>query len=122
MNLQDAIPDFTIIQGDDLTFTLTFKDEDGVVIDITGFTVFFTAKKDFDEVVDDADAPLSATVTSHTDPTNGITEINIPNTDTVDLEPRKYYYDIQIKDLANKISSAQYGVLEVLRDVTNRTT
>lgn len=120
--IQDATIDFEIIQGDDETITVTFKDEDGVAINITGYTVFFTMKKRPDDDSDDSDAPIKKTVTSHTDPTHGITVVNLTSAETALLEPRRYVYDFQLKDLSNKITSSRYGVLEVIKDVTNRTT
>ena len=120
--IQDAVVDFELIQGDDEAITVTFKDEDGVAIDITGYTVFFTIKKRPDEDSDDSDAIFKATITSHTDPANGITTIDIPRDTMADIEARRYVYDLQLKDTSDKINSSKYGVLEVINDITNRTT
>lgn len=119
--IQDAVIDFELIQGDDESLTVTFKDEDGAVIDITGYTVFFTMKKRPDDDSDDSDAPIKKTVTSHSDPTNGETIIYLTSAETAVLEARRYVYDLQLKDLSDKINSTKYGVLEVIKDVTNRT-
>ena len=39
----------SIVRGDSKQYTLYFKDSDGVVIDITGWTVFFTVKEKIDD-------------------------------------------------------------------------
>ena len=121
MNINDRPIDFEIIQGDDSAIQVTFKDEDGVAINITGYTVYFTVKKKPDADEDDSTAVLKKEVTSHTDPTNGITNIEIAKADTEDVEPRRYFYDLQLKDGSGKISSSKYGVLEIIPDITNRT-
>ena len=121
MNIQDRPIDFEIIQGDDHAIQVTFTDENGAVINITGYTVFFTMKKRPDEDADDSDAPIKKTVTSHSDPTNGETIIYLTSAETAVLEARRYVYDLQLKDLSDKINSTKYGVLEVIKDVTNRT-
>lgn len=121
LSIQDAIVDFELIQGDDESLTVTFTDENGAVINITGYTVFFTIKKKPDDDADDSEASLKKTVTSHSDPTNGKTIILLTNAETATLEARRYYYDLQIKDLSDRINSSRYGILEVVKDVTNRT-
>ena len=108
---------FSLIRGDDRTFALEFK-KDGVAIDITGWTVFFTLKKStYDS---DNDALIKKTVTTHTDPTNGKTEFSITNTET-DALIGIYYYDIQYKDTANKINTVMIGTMNFQEDVTRRT-
>lgn len=121
LSILDATVDFEIIQGDDETLKLTFKDENNAPINLTGYTVFFTMKKRPDDDADDSEAPLKKTVTVHTDPTNGITHIPLPSAETALLEARRYVYDFQLKDLSDKLTSTKYGVCEVIKDVTNRT-
>jgi len=107
---------FKLIRGDDHTFALEFK-QDGVPKNITGWTVFLTVKKNIDDL--DANAVISKTVTSHTDPTNGKTEISIADTETDPL-CGIYYYDIQYKDLAGIIKTVMLGTLNFYKDVTRR--
>lgn len=119
-SLQDATVDFEIIQGDDETFEITFKDENALPINITGYTVFFTLKKKLDSDATDDEASIKVSVTSHTDAVNGETSVSLTNDQTSALEARRYYYDFQLKDTSNKIASTKYGVCEVIPDVTNR--
>ena len=60
-----------IKRGDTKTYTLYFVDEDEAPIDITGWTVFFTAKNKPSD--NDASAVISKTITSHSNPTAGET-------------------------------------------------
>jgi len=77
--------------GDDVTLNLTFKDANGVVIDITAYTVYFLLKRNRYDT--DAGAAVSKTITAHTDPTNGLTQIALTNAETVLLKG-SYYYSI----------------------------
>lgn len=107
-----------ITRGDDESITVTFKDSDSNPIDITGFTVYFTAKNRKSDI--DGDAVISKDITSHSDPVNGETVIFLSNTDT-SIEPGTYYYDIQYKNTANEITTVIISTLEVKQDITTRT-
>ena len=110
-----------IVRGDTEVFELAFTDEDDVIIDITGWTVYMTVKVSLFEA-DDTDAVISKTVTSHTSPTLGQTEITFTSTETDNLTPGTlYYYDIQIKTDDDMIKTIMKGQLNVLYDVTRRT-
>jgi len=108
---------FKLVRGDDRTFALEFK-KDGVAWDITGWTVFFTLKKNISD--SDDDAAIKKTITVHTDPTNGKTEFSITSSET-DLLSGIYDYDIQYKDTGNKINTAMIGKMSFKEDVTRRT-
>ena len=85
---------FTIIRGTDFTFNVTVT-QDSVAVDITGYTLYFTAKKQFSDA--DADAEISKTIlpAQLTDPTHGITAITLSNSET-DINEGKYKFDITI--------------------------
>lgn len=108
-----------VIRGDDVTLNATFQDENGQAINLTGCTVFFTVKDNYTST-DDSAALISKTVTSHTFPLLGQTSISLTSTDT-NLAEADYYYDFQLKDASNKITSTQRGLLAVTWDVTRRT-
>lgn len=63
------------------TLTLTVK-ATGLPYDLTGITVYFTAKKKNDNTDDDTLAVISEKITVHTDPTNGITTLVLDTTQT----------------------------------------
>lgn len=103
-----------IIRGDDVTLHTVFKDEDGVAVDISDADLKFTAKNDFDSV-----AVISKTMASglHTDPTNGITDINFLHTET-GIDPGDYYYDIELTFGDGTVNSIDYGKLIVKPDIS----
>lgn len=106
-------PDLFIIRGDTVTINALFSG-----VDLTGTTVFFTAKPALTDDTTDTNAVIAVEVTSHDDPTNGHTIIELSSTDT-DVEPGDYYYDIQIKD-GSEITSIPARKLRIYADVTRR--
>jgi hypothetical protein len=72
----------TIQKGNLYSATLTVTDTAGLPYDLTGITVFFTAKKKNDNTDNDALAVISEKITVHTDPTNGITTLELDTTQT----------------------------------------
>jgi hypothetical protein len=113
-------PDINIIRGDtsSINFSLT---DDGSPVDLTGATVFFTAKPALTNDITDTSAVMSVEVTSHSNPTAGETVIPLSSTDT-DVTPGEYFYDIQVKRGDATIVSIPARKLEVFADVTRRTT
>jgi hypothetical protein len=109
---------FTIIRGDDVTIPVTFSDDAGQAINITGATVFFTVKSDLSDT--DDDAVIAKTITTHSNASQGQTTITLTANDTL-IDAGKYYWDLQIKDSAGKITSTLADTLEVKLDVTRRT-
>ena len=107
---------FKLIRGDDQVFALKFK-QGGVAKDITGWTIFFTLKRDKDD--SDDDAIIEKTVTTHTNPTQGETEFSITDTETDSLQGI-YYYDVQYKDTTPNIKTVMIGTMSFEKDVTRR--
>src|SRR3990167_866883 len=102
---------FEIIRRDDTDLELTFTDVDGNPIDLTGCTVFFTAKRRVKDV--DDDAVISTELDEFEAPETGVCTIPLTDVET-DITPGNYYYDVQLKDTSNKIASSVKGILRVL--------
>jgi len=83
----------TIFKNSTKVYQLTFK-KDGTVTDITGWTIYMTAKLNVED--SDANAIINKTITSHSDATNGQTQIELEKTDTAYVGT--YYYSIDFKD------------------------
>ncbi len=102
-------------------FELQFK-KNGQPINITEWVVYFTAKtamKDTDdEAVIEKDIGNESGATSHSDPTNGKTLIELSPTDT-NLEGN-YYYDVKYKDGDRNIAIVVKGKIKFTRTVTTR--
>jgi len=79
-----------IYRGDIEKLNFVFT-KDNAPIDITGYTVTLTIKKE-----KGGQLVLQKQQTTHTDPTNGKTEIVLDSTDT-DLEEGFYVYDILLE-------------------------
>lgn len=109
--------ELSVIRKTTNTFTLTIK-ENGVAKNITGFTIFFTVKKNTSQT--DTQAVISKTITSHSNPTHGITLITLSPTDT-NIQQGTYVYDIRYKDLSNNIYAIPQDNFTILDYVTQRT-
>jgi hypothetical protein len=108
-----------IIRRDDTTITTTCKDSSGNPIDITGYSVFFTVKSEPNQP--DSDALISKKVTSHSNPTQGITHITLTHDDT-NIDEGDYIYDFQLVTPGGAVSSSQRDTITVTNDITIRTT
>lgn len=108
-------PDIELIRGDSSSIKFTLQG-----VDLTGATVFFTAKSEISDDLTDSDAAIAVEVTDHSNPTAGETIIPLTPTDT-NVDPGVYFYDIQVKKGSTVITSIRARKLEVFADVTRRT-
>ena len=109
------IMDMEIVRLDTKTIPLKFYTEHGDT-DITSWTIFFTMK----EKITDADsaAKISKTITVHTNPLAGETEIPLVSADTAQ-NPGSYIYDVQVS-YSGEIKTILTGTITILSGVTNR--
>jgi len=108
-----------IYRGDDEAFKLTFTDSAGSAVDITGYTVWMTVKTN--ETDTDANAQIQKKVTSHTNASGGISQVDMTDDDT-DISIGTYYYDIQIKDGSGLITTILKAKFIVEQDITTNIT
>jgi len=104
-----------VYRGDSKTYELEFLDEQGNKLDLTNVEITFTVKRSVYD--DDSQAIIQKIITSHTDPTNGITRISLTPADT-DKEDGVYVFDIQMKDSLNNIKTLVVGRFYIKPDVT----
>ena len=116
----------TIKRGTTYPITVTFLDEAGAPIDLTGATVYFTAKSvESDIITDDASAVIEKDVTVHVDEAGnpsadeGITTILLTGTDTT-VSPGNYFYDITVKYASGVINTPIEGKVKIDGKPTNR--
>ena len=102
-------------RGDTVVLNFAFANTD-----LTGATVYFTAKTAVDNDLSDSSAVAQETVTDHTDPTNGITQITLEPVQTTVIDPGKYGYDIQLKTADGIVSTVEVGEVIVKGDYTRR--
>lgn len=108
-----------IYRGDTVTRQLTFQNEDGTPMDITGATVFFTAKTAADDDVTDS-AAIKKDITSHDNAVAGLSTLILTPAETT-VTPGKYTYDFQLKTASGNIITYSGGKIEILADITRRT-
>ena len=107
--------DITIKRGDTYNYNINIKDNDGVAINTTGWTIWFTVRKHLasNVIVSDTDALIAKEISGTS---TGIIPLVLSSTDT-DLPVGSHYYDIQIKN-SNGIHSSSTGRFIVEADVT----
>lgn len=105
-------------RGDDFALGLNFT-ENGSPINITGWTIFFTIKRNLTD--SDAAAVIAKTITSFPDAVNGEAVITLDDTETDDLQG-DYYYDVQMKKPVGLIKTIVKSIIRFEDDVTLRTT
>ena len=110
--------DLSIYEGNDKTWTVTVTDSDSVAIDITGYTFLFTVKKKISD--SDDNAIISKNITTHSDPTGGITAIIINREDTVDISPKQYPCDFQMIDDDDKRITIFKGTFTIIQSIGDR--
>ena len=113
---------FKVRRGNTVPITLVITVEN-VPFDLTGCTLFFTAKEDISQA--DADAPLKAQTgagITHTDALAGEAKILLgpPDTDNVPTDVA-LVCDVQLKTATGEIYTVANGKLTFLEDVTRRT-
>lgn len=110
---------FTIKQGDSFAINITIKDSEGVAMDLTGKTVFFTAKKWKEDT--DANAIISKAVLDIITPEDGTVTISLTAEETALFREGVYWWDIQVVD-GDSVQSTAKARLRVTSDVTNEIT
>ncbi len=105
-----------IYRGDDKTWNLTFRDSTGDSIDITGSTVWLTVKSSISDP--DESALIQKQVTTHSNPTQGETQISLLPVDTSDVSVGRYEYDMQLIESSGKITTFMRGVFSISQDIT----
>jgi hypothetical protein len=108
-----------LIRRDTATIEVTITDTAGNAVDLTGCTVFFTVKKKPNQA--DASAVISKEVSVFDDPLLGIALINLSASDT-DIVSGVYWYDVQLKKADGTIVSKVRDQIEIVQDITVRTT
>jgi hypothetical protein len=104
-------------RGDSGRLDVTVTQSDGTAYDLTGATLFLTVKNALTDA--DSAAVIRKEVTSHDAPLAGESHFEILTTDNATAGVR--FYDVQLKDSANKIFTLFGGVWRVVADVTVRT-
>lgn len=119
-----ALRRLNLVRGDSQIYTLTFKKADGTLYSLKNWAVFFTLKTNWS--LPDAQASLQKIYTSSgifdatcgSASTTGVAVVTLEPTDTVDLDPGEYDFDIAVRTAANETYTVMKGKLELEYDVT----
>lgn len=106
-----------IIKGTDATLNVNFT-EDNEPVNITGYTLFFTIKKECDINKDDTYALIKKDITEHTDAEQGKSQIILTNEDT-NIPAGNYYWDIRLKK-EGVITQTKRDRIEITEGITKR--
>ncbi len=115
-----ALKQLTLIQGNTQTYTLTFMNGSAnTPYCLKNWVVYFTLKTD--PSLPDTQASLQKKVTSFSDSTGGTTGlavISIVPTDTINLNPQQYDFDIKVVTAANENFTVMRGKFDLQYGVT----
>lgn len=119
----------TTVRGDTFTYTATITDETGAASDLTDCTVWVTIKAQPGDTDDNAIARAywvsggaSSGITVST-PASGQFTVSFAASATTNwVADGQYFYDVQLKNLANAIRTVDRGTVLVQGDITRRTT
>lgn len=111
----------TLTRGDSRTLSITVLDSDGSAADLTGASIWWTAKRDINDA--DADAIISKTVGSGITVTNaagGLATVTIAPDDWTDAEDsdKHYVWDLQVKSDTGTVTTVASGRIIITPDVT----
>lgn len=108
--------DFTVFQGDDHGFTVVYKNPDGTVKPLTGYTARMQGRPayDSDETVFDLEDGDGLTITA----SEGKVAVALGNALTATITPGVYVYDLEITSPAGAKKKLVFGKMTVLAEVT----
>lgn len=114
-----ALKRLSMVRGDTQTYNLVFKNSNGVAYCMKNWAVVMTVKTDFS--LPDSQASFQKIVTTFPDTTagtSGSATITVNPSDTVNLDPGEYDFDIQVTTAASENFTVLRGKLEIEYDVT----
>ena len=111
-----------IVQGDTGIVQIALTNPDCTPIDLTNYDITFTIKRSHFDT--DADALWQGTLANNDitiigSNADGLIQVVIPHDNTVLMRQGKpYYWDVQLEDAANKISTPSFGLIYASMEVT----
>jgi len=105
--------DLIIYKKSTKTYEIQFK-KDGGVVDITGWTIYFTVKESMEDI--DASAKIAKIVTTFANAEGGIALIELTSTDT-DITAGNYWYSIDYRDSDDNEDTLLTGKIKIKEPV-----
>lgn len=107
---------FEFFQGDDYTFSITVKNADASVVDLTGYTAKMQARENYDSESTVLDLSVDNGIVVI--PATGVIVVSISNTLTSAIDGGYYLYDLETSDANGLKSKIIFGKFEVLKEIT----
>jgi|6_EtaG_2_1085325.scaffolds.fasta_scaffold09746_3 hypothetical protein len=110
----------SIPRGDSREYRLEVTDENENVVNITGATIYFTVKS-FNSDADPGAFQLSSANPAQItidDGGNGKARIFVTNTNTQDLDIKRYVYDVQVQPASGGVKTVVSGTFTITEDIT----
>lgn len=114
--------------NDDLVYTASVTDENDDAYDLTGATLWFTAKRRRTDADDDAIVKLywvsggANSGISVSDAATGVATVRMTPSQTADFVQAAHFWDLQLADSGGTVRTVDSGILMVMPAVTTRTT
>ncbi len=110
----------TITQGDTVFLELTVRDDQGNIIDLADYDVWWTLKDDLSKT--DAQATLQKTKASGISIQDSLAVVTLTDIDTAGLDTSvSYFFDVQVKSRSGDISTPISDKLKAKPQVTKST-
>ncbi len=110
---------FPAMSGDQLVLPITVRDNDGVIVDLTGASARFAMArkpKSATTTIDSAASPATASVV-FTDATNGLITVTITDENTDALEG-DFYYECKVTDNSGSEAVTNRGWISFAANLT----
>jgi len=101
----------TIDQGATFSSTITITDEDGDIVDLTGYTGASQLRKHY---TSSNSTSFSVSITANT----GEVNLSLSANQTSNLVAGRYVYDVEITNSSNVVSRVLEGIITVTPNVT----
>lgn len=109
---------YEIYRGDNATLNVTARDSDGDLVDLTDVDLAFAVKdrKTGETVI--AKSSDDAQEIYKNDPTNGEVQVYLVPSDTTDLNPGAYEFDLQLTLANGQVQTVLKDVLVIRGDIS----
>jgi len=112
-----GIYDITITQGETWSVTMTFTNDDGSIIDLSGYTIKMQIRKDYNDTIYQ-ELNSSDNTIDISQAQNGIVIFNLTSTQTGAYDFDVGVYDIKFTASDNTVKYYVKGVVKINRSIT----
>ena len=107
---------FNLYTGDNSSFDLQILDDNGNPVNLTGYELYFSVKRN--PILPDSQATIYLTQTTHSNAVNGQSSFPITPTETGGAIPGKYFFDVKSKDTSGNITTLYNDTLFIISSIT----